>query len=113
MGETSDKKPAFYRDNSMIMTAIVMAAMVIFLVIFVSVQEKRAIITETTLTQTAVQLEAQSSDLLTTEPQVTPVSPAPVVNVNGIVFMGGFLVLIVLAAVLREAFHYPKDPRSS
>lgn len=85
------------------MAVILMAVMVIALVVFVSVLEPKTMDTALTLTQTAQFQQTSQSGSYTPDPLATPVMPGSVVNVNGIVFVGGFMVLLVLAAVLREA----------
>lgn len=91
------------RVNGTPIAIIIMIVMVISLMLFISVQERRTIINPTTMTQTAVQQQV----LETGEPGIDfseiTMPPRPVVNVNGIVLMGGIMVIIVLIAFLREA----------
>ena len=62
---------------------------------------RRTIVNEMTLTQTA-QFEQTSRLILYPDPLAAPVVPGSVVNVNGILFAGGFMVLLC-STVLREA----------
>ena len=65
-------------------------------------------VTAMALTQTAQFQQTSQSGSVTPDPLATPLVPGSVVNVNGIVFVGGFMVLLVLAAVLREALLDPE-----
>lgn len=108
MDESKTPKKWFGKVNGTVSAVIVMAVMVIALVAFVSVQQRRTIVTATTMTQTAVQSQGLETEISQPYPIATPMPPVSVVNINGIVFMGGFLVLLVLAAVLREALRQTK-----
>ena len=108
MSNLSDPKKPSAKNKGLIWAVIIMAIMVIALVAFVSAQERRTIVNEMTLTQTAQFEQTSQSDSYTPDPLATPVVPGSVVNVNGILFAGGFMVLLVLVAVLREALLDPK-----
>jgi|LSQX01.1.fsa_nt_gb hypothetical protein len=97
-----------WQVNGTPLAIIVMIVMVITLVLFVSIQERRTIINPVTMTQTAVQQQVLQTGDPTIDAQNTPVTPGSVVNVNGILFMGGLLVIIVLVALFRETLRQTK-----
>ena len=108
MSESKDSKKRLTKNRGLVWAVILMAVMVIALVVFVSVQEPKTMVTAMTLTQTAQFQQTSQSGSVTPDPLATPLVPGSVVNVNGIVFVGGFMVLLVLAAVLREALLDPE-----
>lgn len=112
--EEKDSSPVSTRKNprGVVGTVIVLAVMALALIVFVMINERTPLADLVSQTQTA-----QAQDALVTptplalgETETDPVPINPVVNVNGIVIMGGALVLIVLAAVLREALLTRKEP---
>ncbi|HHX07921.1 MAG TPA: hypothetical protein GX730_00600 [Chloroflexi bacterium] len=112
--EEKDSSPVSTRKNSrgVVGTVIVLAVMALALIVFVMINERTPLVELVSQTQTA---QVQDALLLSTmvpceDPEIDPVPINPVVNVNGIVIMGGALVLIVLAAVLREALLTRKEP---
>jgi hypothetical protein len=108
MSDSKVSKKRSSKHTSLVCAVILMAIMVIALVVFVSVQKPKTIVTAITLTQTAQFQQTSLSGSFTPDPLATPVVPGSVVNVNGIVFVGGFMVLLVLVAVLREALLDPE-----
>ncbi len=108
MSESKDSKKCLTKNRGLVWAVILMAVMVIALVVFVSVQRPKTMITAMNLTQTAQFQQTSQSGSITPDPLATPLVPGSVVNVNGIVFVGGFMVLLVLAAVLREALLDPE-----
>jgi len=104
----SDSKVSKKRSSKHTSLVCAVILMVIALVVFVSVQKPKTIVTAITLTQTAQFQQTSLSGSFTPDPLATPVVPGSVVNVNGIVFVGGFMVLLVLVAVLREALLDPE-----
>ena len=109
MADSKVSRKRVSKKNGLVWAMILLAIMVVALVAFVSIQERKTIINELTITQTAQFQQTSQSDSYTPDPLATPVVPGSVVNVNGILFAGGFMVLLVLVAVLREALLNPKD----
>jgi len=95
-----------------IWTVLVIGLMVLALLIFVMYSDRSKSSTSLSITETAVAFEAEAtanpdSDFDAAYPY--PLYEPPVVNINGILMMGGVLVFVVLFAVLREAILHRKS----
>lgn len=112
MAEKEPLTPTTRKDvKGVIGTVIVLFVMVLAMIILVIANPRTPIINQISQTQTALQQEAllTSTAIPSDETEIASTPVNPVVNVNGIVIVGGALVLIVLGAVLREALLFKKD----
>lgn len=106
MSETIQPEKNNSKTGGIVAAVIVLAIMVLALVVFVSTQKREMIQLEPTASQASAELAVTETQLTNSIVVVDPQNS--VVNVNGIVIVGGLMVLIVLAAVLREAIRYPR-----
>lgn len=100
------------RLRGTIWTVLVIGLMVLALLIFVMNSDRSKSSTSLDITETAVAIQAEATanpDSDIDEVDSYPLYEPPVVNINGILLMGGVLVFIVLFAVLREAILHQKS----
>ncbi len=103
MNQQSEKTQKIKRLNGTIWSIIVLGVMVIALVVFVMTSDRSNSVTAIALTRTATYLKAIGTGTSTLVNQAYPVAPPPEVNTDGILIMGGLLVLVVFFVVIREA----------
>jgi uncharacterized integral membrane protein len=102
MNQDQDTNQKIKRLNGTILTILILAVMVILLILFVMTNDRGDSVTSIALTRTVSYLQT-----VTRTPDVAEaysVEPLPVVSVDGMLLMGGLLVVVVLIAVIREAY---------
>ncbi len=95
-----------------IWTMIVIGLMVLALLILVMNSDRSKSSTSLDITETAIAFQAEATANPDSELDIVdsyPLYEPPVVNINGILMMGGVLVFVVLFAVLREAILHRKS----
>lgn len=100
------------RLRGTIWTVLVIGLMVLALLIFVMNSDRSKSSTSLDITETAVAFQAEATANPDSDIDVVdayPLYEAPVVNINGILIMGGLIVFVVLFAVLREAVLHRKS----
>ncbi len=104
MNQQSEKNQKIKRLNGTIWSIIVLGVMVVALVVFVMTSDRSNSVTAIALTRTATYLKAMGTGTSTLVNQAYPVAPPPPeVNTDGVLIMGGLLVLVVFFVVIREA----------
>jgi len=103
MTHQEDKSQKTKRLNGTIWTIVVLGVMVIALVAFVMTSDRSSSVTAIALTRTAAYMEAQATSDCTLINQAYPIVLPAEVDINGILLMGGLLVLVVFFTVIREA----------
>lgn len=103
MNQEPEKNQKSKRLNGTIWSIIVLSVMVVALVTFVMTSDRSNSVTAIALTRTASALQTQGPAASTLINQTYPITPLPEVNINGILIMGGLLVLVVFFTVIREA----------
>ncbi|HBO33893.1 MAG TPA: hypothetical protein DD636_04015 [Anaerolineaceae bacterium] len=103
MNREPEKNQKTKRLNGTIWSIIVLALMVVALVIFVMTSDRSKSVTSIALNQTVTALQALPTGTTTLINGAYPISPPLEVNINGILVMGGLLVLVVFFTVIREA----------
>lgn len=91
------------RLNGTIWSIVVLGVMVVALILFVMTSDRSNSVTAIALAQTATYIQTQQAGTTTMINGAYPITPTVEVNVNGILIMGGLLVLIVFFTVIREA----------
>lgn len=103
MNLEQDKSERTKRLNGTIWTMVVLGVMVIALVAFVMTSDRSNSVTAIALTRTVAYMEVQATSEGTLINQAYPIVLPAEVNINGILLMGGLLVLVVFFTVIREA----------
>ncbi|MFZ3151078.1 MAG: hypothetical protein WA116_05260 [Anaerolineaceae bacterium] len=102
----SKKTPQQDRFSSNIAALIILMVVVIALVmVVISVPDQQPL---QTITPEATQLALEITPTTIADNTANGQNEPPVVNIDGIIIMGGILVLITLAGVLREVLYYRK-----
>ncbi len=104
MKHESEKNQKINRLNGTIWSIIVLGVMAVALILFVMTTDRSNSVTTIALARTATYLQTQQSDATALLNQAYPITTLPAeVNTNGILIVGGLIVLVVLFAVIREA----------
>ena len=96
------------RLNGTIWSIIVLGIMVIALVVIVMTVDRSNSNTAIAVARTATYLQTLQAGTATLDNQAYPISLPAEVNVNGILIMGGLIVLVVFFTVVREAILHKK-----
>lgn len=91
------------RLNGTIWSIIVLGVMVVALILFVMTSDRSNSVTAIALARTATYLQTQQTGTTTMINGAYPIILPTEVTVNGILIMGGLLVLVVFFTVIREA----------
>lgn len=108
MNQEPEKNQKSKRLNGTIWSIIVLGVMVVALLLFVMTSDRSNSVTAIALARTATYIQTQQAGTAAMINGAYPITPPAEVNVNGILIMGGLLVLVVFFAVIREAILHKK-----
>ncbi len=103
MNREPEKNQKTKRLNGTIWSIIVLGVMVVALILFVMTTDRSNSVTAIALARTATYIQTQQAGTTTLINEAYPITPLTEVNINGILIMGGLLVLVVFFTVIREA----------